>query len=76
MTPPAQQLTNGEAVRTGIAGALASVATWYAGNLETINQWLVHVAQLGGLVIMFYSILILRRNWKNGKNSSNPLNNG
>lgn len=66
-------MTNQDAVRTGSVGVIASMFTWligvvnwYSFHLRDINDWLVHLAQLGGLVVVFLSIMILRRNWKNG----------
>jgi hypothetical protein len=68
-----------ETVKTGTMGLGASFFTWlvgafkwYAGNLQTITDWLVHIAQLGGMVVMVLSVMILWRNWKTGKNSANP----
>ena len=61
----------GSAIISWLVGAFQ----WYAVNMPQITQWLLHIAQIGGLVIMVYSILILRRNWKSGKsNSTDPLN--
>ncbi len=64
-------------ITTGVIGSIivgiADALKWYQANLPIINDWLIHVAQLGGVVIMVYSVMILRRNWKTGKNTKNPL---
>ena len=60
---------------SAIISWLVGACQWYATNMPQITQWLLHIAQIGGIVIMVYSILILRRNWKSGKNNStDPLN--
>lgn len=73
-------MSTSDTIKTGSLGLSASGFTWLAGiigwystHLNEINAWLIHVAQLGGIVVMIYTILILRRNWKNGSNSRNPL---
>lgn len=78
MTPLAQ--SSDDALKHGCTGVLASIFTWmlgalewYSSHLNTITGWVVHVAQIGGLVIMFYSYRILRRNWKTGSSSRNPF---
>ncbi len=62
---------------TGLIGSLlvwlADAAKWYANNLDDITKWYIHIAQIAGLVIAYYSIKILHRNLKTGRNSKNPL---
>lgn len=72
--------SNTEALRAGGTGFIASIlawllgaAQWYVANLPSITSWLMHLAQIGGLIIVWLSIRILRRNLKNGKNSIDPL---
>lgn len=61
---------------TGILGAVVVVVSdWlrlYLQSIPTIDIVLIHLAKLGGVVITFYSILILHRNWKTGRNSIDP----
>lgn len=68
-----------EVLQAGTTGIFASLATWvigavkwYATNLPILTEWLVHLAQIGGLVIVWLSIRILRRNLRNGNNSIDP----
>jgi hypothetical protein len=70
---------NAESFKAAGTGIIASIGTWvlgaikwYAHNLPMLTEWLVHFAQIGGLVIVILSIRILRRNIKNGKNSIDP----
>jgi hypothetical protein len=73
-------MSTSDTVKTGAVGLLASAFTWVAGafnwytlNLHVLNDWIVHIAQLGGLVVLYFSIRILRRNWTKGINSIKPL---
>lgn len=54
----------------GILGSLFSWAVgglgWYFDHLDSATKIITHVAQLAGLVVAFYSIRLLHRNWKNG----------
>lgn len=68
---PVKPLTTG--VIGSIIVAIGDFFRWYQQNLPDINNWLIHIAQLGGVVMMVYSVMILRRNWKTGKNTKNPL---
>jgi hypothetical protein len=70
---------NAESFKAAGTGIIASVGTWligavkwYAVNLPILTEWLVHFAQIGGLVIVILSIRILRRNLRTGKNSIDP----
>lgn len=66
-------------MQASITGMIASMMTWmlgaikwYSVNLPDITAWMVHIAQIGGLVIVWLSIKILLRNLKNGSNSIDP----
>lgn len=67
-------------MQASATGLFASVITWmlgafewYSMNIPALTEWLTHLAQIGGLVIVVLSIRILRRNLKNGSYSIDPI---
>jgi hypothetical protein len=64
---------------TGMFGAflvlLSNWVRWYMHVIPSLDLILIHLAKVGGLVITFYSIRILHRNWRTGKNSIDPETN-
>lgn len=73
LSKPIEPSSTTSTLATSGVGLFASVVTWllgamrwYVENMPLITQWVVHIVQLGGVVIMIYTILILRRNYKKG----------
>ncbi len=81
ISKPIESSSTASTLATSGVGLFASIATWllgalrwYVENMPLITQWVVHIVQLGGVVIMIYTILILRRNWKKGSQSASAIN--
>ena len=68
---------NSSTLRTGITGlavaTVSGVVNWYSEHLAYLNQWLLHITQVGGFVVTVYTVMILRRNWNKGSSSRNVL---
>jgi len=70
-------MTSHETLKTASTGLFASIFTWflgaikwYAGHLQSITDVLVHVAQIGGLVVI---ALTIRKLWREGKSEKKSM---
>ena len=80
LSKPIESSSTASTLATSGVGLFASIVTWllgafqwYVEHMPLITQWVVHLVQLGGVVIMIYTILILRRNWKSGSKSASAV---
>jgi hypothetical protein len=62
-------MSNQDTIKIGGVGIFASIGTWFLGafkwyttHMPEIGTWITHIAQIGGLFVIYYSIRNLRRN--------------